>query len=135
MIHLDTNVTIGLINGRNSLLRSRFEGERTKGTKLFMSSIVQFELLFGAVASQNRQANELKIAMLIASDISVIPFDAEDAAEAGEIRAGLKQLGTPIGPYDVLIAGQARRHGAVLVTANTSEFQRVPGLMLVDWSK
>ncbi|MFZ4768532.1 MAG: type II toxin-antitoxin system VapC family toxin, partial [Roseimicrobium sp.] len=40
---------------------------------------------------------------------------------------------TPIGPYDVLIAGQARARGLVLITRNTGEFARVPGLLMEDW--
>ena len=58
----------------------------------------------------------------------------DDAREAGDIRAALERTGTPIGPYDVLIAAQARRRGAMLATANVREFARVPGLRLVDWS-
>ena len=61
-------------------------------------------------------------------------FDAEDAHEAGDIRALLERAGTPIGPYDILIAAQARRRGATLVTANTREFARVPGLKTEDWT-
>lgn len=66
--------------------------------------------------------------------IDVIPFEAEDAAHAGEIRAHLESKGTPIGPYDYLIAAQARRRAATLVTLNMREFSRVPGLMVTDWA-
>lgn len=62
------------------------------------------------------------------------PFEPEDAEEAGEIRAELERAGTPIGPHDVLIAAQARRRSALLVTANTTEFIRVPRLRIADWS-
>ena len=62
------------------------------------------------------------------------PFEPEDAEEAGDIRAALERAGTPIGPHDVLIAAQARRRGAALVTANTGEFNRVPGLRTEDWA-
>ena len=64
----------------------------------------------------------------------VIPFDASDAREAGAIRADLETIGRPIGPYDLLIAGQARARGLILVTANNREFQRVKGLDCEDWS-
>jgi tRNA(fMet)-specific endonuclease VapC len=53
---------------------------------------------------------------------------------AGEVRAALERAGTPIGAYDVLIAGQALRHGATLVTANVTEFARVNGLTWKDWA-
>jgi tRNA(fMet)-specific endonuclease VapC len=63
----------------------------------------------------------------------VLEFDQEDARQAGEIRAALAATGTPIGPYDVLIAGQARARSLVLVTHNTREFSRVSGLDIEDW--
>ena len=63
----------------------------------------------------------------------VIEFDKEDARQAGEVRAWLAAQGQPIGPYDVLIAGQARARNLTLITHNTNEFGRVPGLRLDDW--
>jgi tRNA(fMet)-specific endonuclease VapC len=64
----------------------------------------------------------------------VVAFDEEDAAAAGELRATLEAAGTPIGPYDLLIAAQAMRTRATLVTANVSEFERVGGLVWEDWT-
>ena len=61
-------------------------------------------------------------------------FDDDDAREAGLARAELEAAGKPLGAYDVLIAGQARRRGATLVTANVAEFDRVAGLKWQDWS-
>ena len=63
----------------------------------------------------------------------VLEFDKEDARQAGEIRAFLASRGTPIGPYDVLIAGQAKARNLTLITHNTDEFGRVPGLRFDDW--
>jgi len=62
------------------------------------------------------------------------PFEPQDAGEAGDIRAALVRAGTSIGPHDVLMAGQARRRGAILVTANEREFARVPGMRMEDWA-
>lgn len=70
----------------------------------------------------------------LAAPIDIVAFDAEDAAMAGDVRTALERPGTPIGHYDILIAPQARRRGAVLVTANRREFERVPVLMVTDWS-
>ena len=64
----------------------------------------------------------------------VVPFDASDARMAGLIRSQLELIGRPIGPYDLLIAGQARARNMILVTANRREFQRVQGLECEDWS-
>ena len=63
----------------------------------------------------------------------LVNFDNEDARCAGEIRATLAARGTPIGPYDTLIAGQAQARGLILVIHNTREFNRVEGLRIEDW--
>ena len=68
-----------------------------------------------------------------ALQFEVLVFDTEDARSAGEIRALLGAQGTPIGPYDILIAGQAAARGLVLVTRNRREFTRVTGLEVQDW--
>jgi tRNA(fMet)-specific endonuclease VapC len=135
VIHLDANVAIALLNGRQPQVRARFDAALGAGTPLALSIIVFHELMYGAAASERRKANEDKIAIFIASArLNLLPFEAEDAREAAAIRADLKRAGAPIGPYDVLIAAQARRAGTTLVTANTREFDRVPGLSVVDWS-
>jgi len=134
VIHLDTNVAIALLNDRQPRVRARFDAARESAMPIGLSMIVYHELMYGAAASERRQVNEEKVALFIAGgDISLLPFEAADAGEAADIRAHLKRLATPIGPFDTLIAAQARRVGATLVTANTREFARVPGLMVVDW--
>jgi tRNA(fMet)-specific endonuclease VapC len=64
----------------------------------------------------------------------MLDLDPEDARKAGEVRAALESVGRPIGAYDLLIAGQALRRGSCLVTANVSEFARIPELIWEDWS-
>jgi tRNA(fMet)-specific endonuclease VapC len=92
-------------------------------------------LIYDAAYSRRRGENENKIARaLFVSDFSILPFDEADSAHAADIRGHLRRIALPIGPYDVLIAGQARRHGATLVTSNMREFQRVPGLMVMNWA-
>lgn len=135
MIHLDTNVVVALLNGRPNQVRAHFDAARDAGTRLALSSIVYHELMYGAAASARRRDNEEKIAVFITSArIAVIDFNDADSTEAADIRAYLKRRGTPIGPYDVLIAAQARRAGTALVTANMGEFTRVPGLQVLDWA-
>lgn len=67
-------------------------------------------------------------------DFAIAPFDEEAAHAGGAVRAALEKKGAPIGPLDTLIAGHALRLGATLVTDNTREFSRVPGLKLQNWS-
>jgi tRNA(fMet)-specific endonuclease VapC len=73
------------------------------------------------------------VALIESLQFEIVAFDREDARQAAEIRALLTSQGTPIGSYDVLIAGQARSRDVTLVTHNTKEFGRVPGLRCDDW--
>ena len=88
------------------------------------------ELYVGAFKSQRRAH---KLARVDAWRFEVLPLDTEDAHHAGEIRACLAAQGIPIGAYDILIAGQARARGLVLITRNLREFARVPGLNTEKW--
>ena len=134
MIHLDTNVAIALLNGRPPQVRQKFDETREAATPIFMSAIVFHELMCGAANSLRRSENEEKIALFLASGaIDLVPFDEEDASIAAVIRAKLRRSGEPIGPYDLLIAAQALRRGARLITANVREFMRIPGLDVSDW--
>jgi tRNA(fMet)-specific endonuclease VapC len=134
MIHLDTNVAIALLNNRQPQIRVRFDSASAT-TALGMSIIVYHELMYGAANSARRQENEEKVSVFVAAgNFVLLDLAEQDAREAADIRAHLKRQGQPIGPYDVLIAAQARRTGSTLVTANANEFQRVPGLIVADWS-
>jgi tRNA(fMet)-specific endonuclease VapC len=133
--YLDVNVAIALLNGRLPQVRARFDAARTTGAPLGLSIIVYHELMYGAAASERRKANEDKIALFIATGrLALLPFAAADAGETTDIRAHLKRMATPIGPYDVTIAAQARRAGSTLVTTNTREVARVPVLTVTDWA-
>jgi tRNA(fMet)-specific endonuclease VapC len=77
---------------------------------------------------------QLKVDRLI-QPMSLIPFDGEAAKRTADIRWHLEQSGKAIGPYDLMLAGQALSLGLILVTHNTKEFQRVPDLMLEDWQR
>ena len=134
MICLDTNVAIYVINRRIPSIRLRLAEQLRLGTEIGLPVIALFELRYGHARSDRRRESERLLAEFLAPSIAVLPFEAEDAAHAGDIRAHLESNGTPIGAYDCLIAAQARRRGATLVTANTREFERVPGLLLTDWA-
>lgn len=134
MILLDTNVIIAACNRRPVAVAQRFDAERAVGKPLATSSIVVFELRYGIGKSQRRQANTMILEQFLKA-IDILPFDADDAAVAGDIRATLEVAGTPIGAYDLLIAGQALRHGATVITGNVRKFERVAGLSVEDWGK
>ena len=133
MICLDTNAIIALLNRSSMTVRVRLADAVHRREVVAVPTVVLFELRYGAAKSANRQRAARRIAELLAGPVEVLEFESDDAEEAGDIRAALERAGTPIGPYDVLIAGQARRRGALLVTANRREFARVPGLRTEDW--
>ena len=134
MFCLDTNVIIHAINRRRPEFAARISEELQAGRTLIVPAIVRFELEYGLAKSQRREANRAILATLLARGFEQPAFDLDDAAEAGDIRAALEAKGSPIGPYDLLIAAQARRRGAALVTLNRREFERVPGLIVTDWA-
>ncbi|WP_294539197.1 type II toxin-antitoxin system VapC family toxin [uncultured Rhodoblastus sp.] len=134
MLCLDSNVIIGILNGRKPILRRRFEEERIAESRLALSVVALSELRYGAANSERPEQNRRALEELLEAGIEILNFDADDAAEAGAIRAHLRRAGTPIGPYDLLIAAQARRRGAGLVTSNVGEFSRVPDLIVTDWA-
>ena len=135
MILLDTNVVIALINATSADVRKTFNVRVDQRATIAVGSIVLHELEFGVAKSQRQRANRDLLQAFLAGPVNVLAFDDEDAAVAAALRAELETRGTPIGPYDVLIAGQALRHKATLVTANTREFKRVKGLKVENWGR
>jgi tRNA(fMet)-specific endonuclease VapC len=127
---LDANAVIGLLNDNTSRTAQRARRERPDDVAV--SAIVAHELFYGAFKSRRAAHN---VALIEALQFVVLEFDKEDARQAGQIRALLSSAGTPIGPYDVLIAGQAVARDMILVTHNTQEFARVPGLRFEDWQE
>ena len=125
---LDANAVIALLNDTTSPIARRVR--RHAPRDFGVSAVVINELYYGAFKSQRVEQN---VARVEALRFSVLEFDEEDARHAGQIRAHLASKGTPIGPCDVLIAGQAKARELTLVTDNTSEFHRVPDLKLEDW--
>lgn len=125
---LDTNAVIALLNDSGSPISTRVR--QRQPADIGLSAIVMHELYFGAYKSQRRERN---LEIVDGLRLEVVPFDQEDARHAGEIRAALAAQGTPIGGYDVLIAGQARARALTLVTHNVREFQRVTQLEIENW--
>jgi tRNA(fMet)-specific endonuclease VapC len=126
-------VAIALLAAGEEVVRGRFEAARASGTQVDLSMMVYHELMYGAAHSQRRKANEDKIALfVVAGRLNLLAFEEGDARKAADIRAHLRRQGSPIGPFDILIAAQARRVGARL---NGREFARDPGLAVVDWGR
>jgi tRNA(fMet)-specific endonuclease VapC len=131
---LDTNACIALINGTEAAVRRRFKRAVAKNDVMLLSSIVVFELWYGVGTSERKESNRRRLETFVAGPFEWAEFDESDAREAGGVRAELEAVGKPIGAYDVLVAGQARRRGATLVTSNAREFGRVRHLAWEDWA-
>ena len=132
---LDTNVCIALIMNTDSLVRGRFQRVSRAGGIVHVPSVVTFELWYGVANSTRVAFNTDRLGAFLSGRVNVLPFDDGDARAAGAIRANLEVSGRIIGPYDLLIAGQAFARHLTLVTANVSEFSRVKGLSWQDWAK
>jgi len=120
---LDTDICIHLLNAREPELIKRLGAHQP--ADIALCSIVLAELLWGARNSRRTEEN--------LSRVRSLPFDDTSAEHYGSIRARLAAQGQPIGPNDTLIAAIARANEAVVVTRNTREFSRVPGLEIEAW--
>ena len=126
---LDTNTCIAVMSRRPAALQRMAV---LSPVDCAISTISGYELYTG-VEKCSRPAQERAKVELLLSTVQLLPFDHLAAAEAARIRAYLEASGQPIGPYDLLLAGQAIAGGLTLVTANTREFSRVTGLALETW--
>lgn len=127
---LDTNVAISLLARKSETLLKRVVAH--PGGSLAFSVVVVHELYYGAYKSQ-RVDHNLEAVRLLLRSFPVLELDQPDAVAAGEIRAMLAPKGKPIGPLDLLLAGQAKARDLTMVANNVREFERVPGLRAEDW--
>ncbi|MBZ0276961.1 MAG: type II toxin-antitoxin system VapC family toxin [Anaerolineae bacterium] len=127
---LDTNTCIRYINGRSLAIRHKLP--TIPARDIVVCSIVRGELAYGAAKSQTPGASAAKQARFLKPYVTLF-YDDSAAQEYGRIRAYLEKAGTPIGPYDMQIAAIAVVHGLIIVTHNTNEFGRIPGLKIEDW--
>ena len=130
MYLLDTNICIYIMKNKYQTLTQKVLSFNP--SDLCISSITVFELEYGAAKSNWGERTKQSIKMFLAP-FNILDFDSNDAAATGMIRGYLEKQGTPIGPYDVQIAGQAVSRSMVLVSHNMDEFTRVPLLNVEDW--
>ena len=126
---LDTNTVIALMKENPSVL---MHVRRVGYANLCICSTVEAELWYGVAKSAHIEKNQAALANLL-KWLPSLPFASEATRQFGNLRATLTNHGTPIGPFDLQIAAVTLQHGLTLVTHNTREFTRVPGLVLEDW--
>jgi len=126
---LDTNVVVAMLRRHSMRLAQIIEQRRDQ---VAVSAITAMELEYGAERSQRTELMRAAVDQALIL-LTVLDFDRAAARAAAKVRAELAALGTPIGPYDTLIAGHARSRGLTVVTHNAREYSRVPGLTVEDW--
>jgi tRNA(fMet)-specific endonuclease VapC len=126
---LDTNILSDLIRHPQGSIAKRISevGEDT----ICSSIVVAAELRFGAAKSGLPKLSDR--VDLILSALEILPLEAPADRRYGDIRQHLSSRGIPIGPNDLLIAAHALSLDLAVVTANTREFTRVPGLKVENW--
>lgn len=132
MTHLlDTGTCIHFMLGQSAVCAAV---ARLSPEDCGISAITSHELYLGVEKCEQPEQEKRKISLLL-QKVTALDFNEASALAAAEIRAALEATGRGIGPYDTLIAGQARARGLTLVTTNTREFSRVANLRVEDWTK
>ena len=126
---LDTNICIYTIKNRPQAVREMFN---QYSDLMCISSVTLMELIYGAEKS-SLPSKSLAVVGGFTARLEVLSYGSDAAIHTGQVRAELANAGTPVGPYDSMIAAHARSLGMILVTNNTREMIRVPGLRLENW--
>ena len=131
MYLLDTNICIYAMKGKYPHIAEMLL--RIHPDEIKVSSVTVMELAYGAAKSQWSERSAQAMQMFLAS-FDILPFTERDATVCGLLRAKLAACGSTIGAYDLMIASQGIARSLTVVTHNTGEFQRVPGIRLEDWA-
>lgn len=127
---LDTNICIKLLNNSSLAITKKLAQHQPE--EIYLATVVEFELYYGAYRSSKKEQNLAKLKRFF-SQFMILSFDQKSAKIAGQIRAELNTLGTPIGAYDVQIAAIIIANNLILITHNVKEFSRIKRLKFEDW--
>ena len=127
---LDTCVVSDFVKAEKQTL-TRLKA--TAPRDVYLSAVTLMEIKYGLAINPEKAVKIQDIIQELVSSVTIIPFGREEAEQAAQVRSLLKQAGTPIGAYDLLIAATALQHQLIAVTANVREFERVPRLRVENW--
>ena len=129
MYALDTNTVLDYFRGKGQVAARLLA---TPPSDVGLPAVAAYEVWVGVLGSQNAKRRQAEYERFLAV-VAILPFDAAAGRRAADLRLALSREGDLIGPMDTLIAATALAHGATLVTRNVREFDRVPGLAVVNW--
>ena len=132
---LDTCICSFIMREQPDAVLQRLAQAVLRNQRIVVSAITYSEMRFGATGPKASPRHTELVDAFCARLDAVLPWDRAAVDATTEIKVALRLAGTPIGPNDTAIAGHAIAAGAVLVTNNTRDFERVPGLILEDWAK
>lgn len=130
MYLLDTCVISDFVKGEKGTLEKM---KNSSPQEIAVSCITVMEINYGLSINPQKEKKISPIIKELLKSITILDFSIKEAHFSAQIRAFLKENGTPIGAYDVLIGATALSAGLILVTANTKEFQRIPDLKIMNW--
>ncbi|QJF20004.1 type II toxin-antitoxin system VapC family toxin (plasmid) [Phytobacter diazotrophicus] len=130
---LDTNICLLIMREQPEAVLKRLEQAVLRNHRTVISAITYQEMRSGATGPKASPRHIALVDAFCARLDAILPWDRAAVDATTDIRVALRLAGTPIGPNDTAIAGHAVAAGAILVTNNTREFERVPGLVLEDW--
>ena len=132
MIYLLDTCILSLFARGNRQVLNRVK--QTPPEAIGLSTVTVMEIEYGLALNPARAEKLRPVLDAFVGAVKVIDYDLDAALATARLRAVLRAKGTPIGPFDTMIAGTAVARGLIMVTANTDEFQRVDGLVVEDWS-
>ena len=130
---LDTNICSYIMRKQPASLLQTLQLHSDQRDSIFISAITYAELRFGAIGSKASPKHNLIVDEFVERVDHVLPYDKSAVERTAELRQYLAGKGTPIGANDSMIAGNALAADCILVTNNTREFCRVPGLIVENW--
>ena len=132
---LDTNICSFIMRNRPESVLQMLQARVQHRDRVVISAITYAELRFGAIGKKSSPKHNVIVDEFMARVDAVLAWDQSAVEATAIIKKTLSDKGTPIGNNDIMIAGHALSTGSLLVTNNTKEFERVPGLKIEDWAK